>query len=69
MNILLHTIHVADAALRAKHVSGLESAHVIKSSAKKQATLQLKMLRGTLKLDTTYVDRANTNHQIFDKHM
>ena len=58
-------IHVAEAVLRAKLLYGLESAQLIPSVLKRLETFQLKVLRKILKLDTTYVNRENTNETVF----
>ena len=60
-------IHVADAVLRSKLLYGLESAQLIPSIAKKLDTFQLKVLRKILRMDTTYIDRANTNTVVINK--
>ena len=59
-------VYTADAILRAKLFYGLESAQLIPSVAKRMETLQLKVLRKCLRLNTTYIDRENNNHSIFE---
>ena len=59
-------IYTAEAVLRSKLLYGLESAQLIPSVAKRLETFQLKVLRKILKIDTTYVDRANTNQLVFN---
>ena len=59
-------VYTADAILRSKLLYGIESAQLIKSVSKKLETLQLKVLRKILKLDTTYINRVNTNDTIFE---
>ena len=59
-------IYTAEAVLRSKLLYGLESAQLIPSIAKKLETFQLKVLRKILKMDTTFVDRANTNQIVFN---
>ena len=60
-------VYTADAILRAKLLCGLESAQLIPSIAKRIETLQLKVLRKILRLNTTYIDRENNNYSIFEK--
>ena len=60
-------VYTADAILRAKLLYGLESAQLIPSVAKRMETLQLKVLRKILRLNTTYIDRENNNYSIFEK--
>jgi len=58
-------IHTAEAVLRAKLLYGLESAQLIPSVLKRVETFQLKVLRKILKMDTTYINRANTNNKVY----
>ena len=60
-------VYTADAILRAKLLYGLESAQLIPSVAKRTETLQLKVLRTILRLNTTYIDGENNNQSIFDR--
>ena len=60
-------IYVADAVLRSKLLYGLESAELIPSVLKRLETIQLKVLRKILRLNTTYIDRENTNEKVFEK--
>ena len=60
-------IHVADAVLRSKLLYGLESAQLIPSVAKKLDVFQLKVLRKIFRIDTTFVNRANTNEVVINK--
>ena len=60
-------IHVADAVLRAKLLYGLESAQLNPAVVKRLETFQLKVLRQILRMDTTYVDRTNTNELVFKR--
>jgi len=60
-------IHTADAVLRSKLLYGLESAQLIPSVLKRIETFQLKVLRKILRMDTTYIDRRNTNQTVFDR--
>ena len=58
-------IHTAEAVLRAKLLYGLESAQLIPSVLKRIEVFQLKVLRTILKMDTTFINRANTNQVVF----
>ena len=58
-------IHTADAILRTKLLYGLESAQLIPSVLKRVETFQLKVLRKILRMNTTYIDRSNTNQHVF----
>ena len=60
-------IHTADAILRSKLLYGTESAQLLPSVLKRIETFQLKVLRKILRLDTTYVNRENTNAKVFEK--
>jgi len=60
-------VYTADAILRAKLLYGLESSQLIPSVAKRMETLQLKVLRKILRLNTTFIDRENNNYTIFQK--
>ena len=60
-------VYTADAVLRSKLLYGLESAQLIPSVLKKLETFQLKVLRKILKIDTTYINRVNTNNSIFNR--
>ena len=55
-------VYTADAILRAKLLYGPESAQLIPSVAKRMETLQLKVLRKILKINTTFIDRENNNN-------
>ena len=57
---------VYDAVIRTKLVYGLESVQVNDSLKQKIDAFQLKGLRQILRIQTTYVDRANTNEHVFD---
>ena len=61
-------VYTADAILRAKLLYGLESAQLIPSVAKRMETLQLKVFRKILRLNTTNIDRENNNYSIFEKN-
>eukprot|EP00959_Pyramimonas_sp_CCMP1952_P362387 7589644-Pyramimonas_sp.AAC.1 len=56
---------VYDAVVRSKLIYGLESVQVNVALKKKIDAFQLKGLRQILKLQTTYVNRANTNEFVF----
>ena len=58
-------VYTAEAVLRSKLLYGLESAQLIPSVSKRLETFQLKVLRKILRLDTTYIDRLNTNSSVF----
>ena len=58
-------IQVADAVIRSKLLYGLDSAELLPGDIRKLQTLQLKIYRKILHMDTTYVSRQNTNEQVF----
>ena len=60
-------LYTADAVPRSKLLYGLESAQLIPSVLKRLEVFQLKVLRKILKIETTYINRANTNQNIFDR--
>ena len=60
-------VYTADAVLRSKLLYGLESAQLIPSVLKKLETFQLKVLRKIFKIDTTYINRVNSNASIFNR--
>jgi len=60
-------VYTADAVLRSKLLYGLESAQLIPSVLKKLETFQLKVLRKILKIETTYINRVNSNASIFNR--
>ena len=60
-------IHVAEAVLRAKLLYGLESAQLNPAVVRRLESFQLKVLRKILKMNTTYIDRANSNQQVFTR--
>ena len=55
-----------DAVLRSQLLYGLESAELGTALLNKLDVFQLKGLRKILRLDTTYVNRANTNRHVFE---
>ena len=59
-------LHVYDAVIRTKLLYGLESAQLNNTTLAAMNTFQLKGLRQILKLQTTYVDRANSNARVFE---
>ena len=58
---------VFDAVIRAKLVYGLDVMYLPQVIINRLNVLQLKGLRKILKLDTTYINRANTNQVVFTK--
>ena len=58
-------INVSDAVIRAKLLYGMESAQLTPSHQRRIEVFQLKGFRKTLKMQTTYVDRLNTNAEVF----
>ena len=58
-------INVLDAVIRAKLLYGMESAQLTPSHQRRIEVFQLKGLRKILKMQTTYVDRSNTNAEVF----
>lgn len=57
-------IYTAEAVLRSTLLYGLESIQLIPSVAKRVETFQQKVLRTNLRMDTTYVNRANNNNLV-----
>jgi len=55
---------IFDTMIRSKLVYGLESAPLLTAQRIRLNALQLKGLRNILKLQTTYMDRANTNERV-----
>lgn len=58
-------ISVLDAVIRAKLLYGMESAQLTPSHQRRIEVFQLKGLRKILKLKTTFVERSNTNEEVF----
>ena len=58
---------VYDAVVRAKLIYGLESVQLNQSLKQKIDTFQLKGLRQILKMQTTYINRENTNDLVFQR--
>ena len=61
------TITTLDAVIRAKLLYGLDSAQLTPSQQRRIEVFQLKGLRKILNMKTTYVERNNTNAEIFRK--
>ena len=59
-------ISVQDAVIRSKLLYGLEPAELKQPELNKLDGLQLKGLRKILRLDTTFINRANSNKQVFE---
>ena len=60
-------IQVFDAVVRSKLVYGLEATQLPKYLLNKLDSFQLKGLRKILKLDTTFINRSNTNQKVFQE--
>ena len=45
----------------------MESAQLLPPVLKRAETLQLKILRKILRLDTTYINRDNTNEKVYEE--
>ena len=58
-------LHVYDAVIRSKLVYGLESLQLNATTLKQLDVFQLKGLRTILGMTTTYVDRTNTNREVY----
>ena len=58
---------VYDAIIRTKLIYGFESVQVNDTLKSKLDAFQLKGLRQILKIQTTYVNRANTNDVVYTK--
>jgi len=59
-------LSVFDAVIRAKLVYGLDVVHLSKHLMQKLNTFQLKGLRKILNMQTTYINRQNTNAKVFE---
>eukprot|EP00969_Alexandrium_andersonii_P019649 857513-Alexandrium_andersonii.AAC.1 len=57
--------HVQNAVIRSKLVYGLESMQLNDTALKKMDVFQLKGLRKVLGMKTTFVNRANSNREVF----
>ena len=62
---LRRKIQVQEAVINTKLMYGLESLQLHMTAYKKMDVFQLKGLRKLLKMETTYVNRANTNEEVF----
>lgn len=60
-------ILAADAVIRSKLLYGMDSAQLTLTTATRLDTLQLKNYRKILHMDTTYINRANTNEKVIQK--
>ena len=60
-------VYTADAVLRSKLLYGLESAQLKPSVLKKLETFQLRILRKIVNIDTTYINRVDTNISTFHR--
>ena len=58
-------ITVLDAVIRSKLLYGMDSAQLTPSNQRRIEVFQLKGLRKILKMTTTYVDRSNSNAEVF----
>ena len=58
-------IQVQEAVVNTKLMYGLESLQLPMTAYKKMDVFQLKGLRKLLQMETTYVNRANTNEEVF----
>ena len=56
-----------DAILRSKLLYGMETAQLNEPQMKRLDIFQLKALRKVLRLQTTFVNRANTNEHVFEQ--
>ena len=61
-----YKLEALDAVVRSKLLYGLESAHLGEALVKKLDTFQLKGLRKILRMDTTFVNRDNTNRKVIE---
>ena len=64
---LKHKLMVVQAVLFSKILFGLESAELTTGALRSLDTFHLKCLRKILKLKTTFVERANTNAEVYRK--
>ena len=60
-------VQVFNAVVKSKLLYGLESMQLTQSSLRKLDVFQLKGLRKILKLETTFVNRENSNEVVFEK--
>ena len=60
-------IIVYDAVIRSKLLYGLETVQLTDAMYKKFDAFQLRGLRNMLKIETTFINRANSNKAVYDK--
>ena len=60
-------LNVYTAVIRAKLLYGLESAQLNPTNLRRIATFQLKGIRQIMKIQTTYMNRENTNEYVFQE--
>ena len=58
-------INVLDAVIRSKLLYGIDSAQLTPSHQRRIEVFQLKGLRKILKMKTTFVERSNSNDEVF----
>ena len=58
-------IQVFDAVCVSKPLYSLEALQPTETAASKPDTFQLKGFKNKLKMSATYIDRANTNHEVY----
>ena len=58
-------LNAFNAIIRSKLLYGLETVHLTKSMIKKLNAFQLRGIRKILQIPTTYIDRSNTNSNVF----
>jgi hypothetical protein len=59
-------LQALDAVIQSKLLNGLESAQLNQGTVDKLDVFQLKGLRKILRMDTTYVNRSNSNDKVFE---
>ncbi len=62
---LKRNIQAQEAVINTKLMYGLESLQLPKSAHRRMDTFHLKGLRKLLRMETTYVNRANTNEEVY----
>ena len=60
-------LRVFDAVIRSKLVYGLETTYLTRAIQRKVDAFQMKGLRQILGMQTTFVNRANTNQRVFEE--
>ena len=58
-------LNIYNAVIRSKLIYGLDSIQINESQRRELVAFQLKGLRHICKMATTYIDRANTNQEVF----